>query len=764
MRKPCDYLRLYLNGVEQKNISGNQDWALCSVTIESSIDDLRLSYGKDGSTARDNDCGWVKDISVVPFEGTVRTVTADSNCQDVDSYNVYVVDGYTFEAMPPIARYGYSFLGFFTAADGGEQVTVPCTLASNATFYAHWVKAVDFEATGSKNNDADAYDPSDDVGWFVLDDGITWHSGAIGDSTNSWARFTLKRPGILSFKWKVSSEGSDYLRFYVDGVEQTGGISGDKDWADVSWTGDDSRNHVVELRYSKDGSQFRGQDCGWVKDVVFTPLEDVLAINLDLNYDGAEAVEPRYVKRGNAFDVDEIPDIPRPGYALLGWFTDAIGGEQVTTIGAVTAGANLYARWVKTSDFEYTMDNTSHKGSLNWTLFEKPQDGFEAGTWRTGPIGDNQETWIETTVDGPCTVFFKWKVSSEDGFDYLRFYVGEEQKAETSGDKTNQWELVSCEIASSGPHVVKWMYHKDRSTAHYQDCGWVKDFVVTKGGNPYTVTWMNGSVAVETDENVGPGDTPSYDSALPTKAATAQFYYDFAGWTPEFELVSSNTTYTAVYKTTLRSYDVVWQDDDGTQLDATNIVYGATPEYHGATPTKAATAQYTYTFTGWSPAITSVTGPATYTATFSQAVNLNNLTGDFTAADGDVLTGTTAHNVSIPGGATVTVNGVSITGAGGGATPAAPSFSDGGEAVTTKFTKGTGNTWTLTAWGEIANDASGTAVADGQIKVYRGNEVNNISTPVTPTEMTKKSAVKVEMKVTAPTDAEKQFFKIKFGE
>ncbi|MEE1184228.1 MAG: T9SS type A sorting domain-containing protein [Paludibacteraceae bacterium] len=54
----------------------------------------------------------------------------------------------------------------------------------------------------------------------------------------------------------------------------------------------------------------------------------------------------------------------------------------------------------------------------------------------------------------------------------------------------------------------------------------------------------------------------------------------------------------------------------GTELQRSNVTYGETPKYNGATPKKAATAEFTYTFAGWSPAITMVEGAQTYTATF----------------------------------------------------------------------------------------------------------------------------------------------------
>lgn len=68
------------------------------------------------------------------------------------------------------------------------------------------------------------------------------------------------------------------------------------------------------------------------------------------------------------------------------------------------------------------------------------------------------------------------------------------------------------------------------------------------------------------------------------------------------------------------SYDIVWRDEDGTVLATDSVAFGTVPSYGGATPTKEQDAQYVYTFAGWNAPVVAVSGPATYTATYSAAL------------------------------------------------------------------------------------------------------------------------------------------------
>ena len=66
---------------------------------------------------------------------------------------------------------------------------------------------------------------------------------------------------------------------------------------------------------------------------------------------------------------------------------------------------------------------------------------------------------------------------------------------------------------------------------------------------------------------------------------------------------------------TAKTYTITFKNDDGTVLKSSKVAYGKTPTAP-ANPTKASDGQYSYTFTGWTPAIKKVTGTATYTATY----------------------------------------------------------------------------------------------------------------------------------------------------
>jgi hypothetical protein len=143
---------------------------------------------------------------------------------------------------------------------------------------------------------------------------------------------------------------------------------------------------------------------------------------------------------------------------------------------------------------------------------------------------------------------------------------------------------------------------------------------------------MNGEVELQSSE-VEYGEMPVYNGDTPTRDATAQYTYTFDGWSPEVVAVTGNAIYMAQFEATVKSYTITWLMDDDTEIDQTVVEYGQTPSH--ADPIKEATAEWTYTFTGWDAEIVAVTGEATYKATFDSVHNFYTIT--FKDEDGSVL-------------------------------------------------------------------------------------------------------------------------------
>lgn len=150
----------------------------------------------------------------------------------------------------------------------------------------------------------------------------------------------------------------------------------------------------------------------------------------------------------------------------------------------------------------------------------------------------------------------------------------------------------------------------------------------------------------------------SYSLPLPTKD-----HHRFLGWfttrSGGTEINNSGTWLsTKSYETfyahwEINRYSVTWKNGNVT-LSTETYNYGDIPSYKGAEPTKEESAQYTYTFSGWSPTISAVVSNTTYTAVFNSVtkkytVTWKNYDGTVLETDTDVPYGTMpSYNGDIP--------------------------------------------------------------------------------------------------------------------
>ena len=245
---------------------------------------------------------------------------------------------------------------------------------------------------------------------------------------------------------------------------------------------------------------------------------------------------------------------------------------------------NQWRKWVASDCF--TIDKTDNS---NWKYYIKPA------------------AYVQVTSNQPDAN--KLHHDAETG---LRNFVWDEN--------CYWWEVVTTPTAEGYYRSINADHNGDYNYYYYDTaaaCWKIKKI---------TVTWnIEGST---TNYSVGYGTKPEWLGANPTKTSSSSNYvWRWDGWTmgsdatvlanSDLPIVKENTTFTAHFYEKYYEYNITFKNDDGTVLDSRNWNKGTTPSYEG-TPTKNPTAAETYEFNGtWSPAITPVSGSATYVANYT---------------------------------------------------------------------------------------------------------------------------------------------------
>ena len=98
---------------------------------------------------------------------------------------------------------------------------------------------------------------------------------------------------------------------------------------------------------------------------------------------------------------------------------------------------------------------------------------------------------------------------------------------------------------------------------------------------------------------------------------TAEYTYVFSWWINDcWEEFTWTCTVTAEFSRTVNTYTITFKNEDGAELYSWEFEYWTMPTYSWSTPVKAATTQYTYAFSWWTPELAEVTWDMTYTAEF----------------------------------------------------------------------------------------------------------------------------------------------------
>lgn len=114
-------------------------------------------------------------------------------------------------------------------------------------------------------------------------------------------------------------------------------------------------------------------------------------------------------------------------------------------------------------------------GASPWVITNSlPFEGVYSA--KSGVITDSQSSELEITFNvlANDSISFYKKVSSEDSYDFLRFYIDGTQLGEWSGN--SGWVRIAFPV-TTGNHTFKWTYEKDNSVSEGSDCAWI-DYIL----------------------------------------------------------------------------------------------------------------------------------------------------------------------------------------------------------------------------------------------------------------------------------------------
>ena len=243
----------------------------------------------------------------------------------------------------------------------------------------------------------------------------------------------------------------------------------------------------------------------------------------------------------------------------------------------------------------------------------------------------DQFAWILNTTNGTTSNSGAW--SRTDGYPIFAtednkaiYKVVFNDDAVTSNRYTNYKGQVSFpeDPEPAEGYIFSGWYNTDeikvKPTTVFTADQTVKAIYTDASDIFWTITFYNAAPAdtVLESKSYQHGSIVAYGGVAPTLASTAQFTYTFKGWNIEPTNAVEDFEYHAVYDSTVRSYAITFNNYDDSKIESATFEYGKMPSC-SKTPTRKATAEWTYSHKGWKPALDYVTEAAIYTAIYDSS-------------------------------------------------------------------------------------------------------------------------------------------------
>lgn len=228
-------------------------------------------------------------------------------------------------------------------------------------------------------------------------------------------------------------------------------------------------------------------------------------------------------------------------------FVQIDGGQEITATYPVIVSGN--APVGSLADFAFQIASGAYQASKNFTSkIGLVIEDFETGSFSQFPWtnGGNQ-SWQVTNVDpysgtysaksgaiggsqnsalilqydvvNSDSISFYLKVSSENNYDWLRFYIGTTKMGQWSG--STQWTKVTYPVAA-GAVTFKWEYSKDVSVNSGSDCAWIDDIILP--ASVTTTAWAGNDMTICSNSTAQlNGTATSYNSLIWSTSGTGIF-------------------------------------------------------------------------------------------------------------------------------------------------------------------------------------------------------------------------------------------------
>ena len=406
-------------------------WKVKTYSYTIPVSELSIHcYDKGGANLRFAQIG----IAADEPEGDYYTVTfdwgydADGTGDNKRTYET-VESNANVAAPGQMDRKGYTFDGWFTAAEDGEKVDFPVTVTDDVVYYAHWTKD---QETPTQKTDVQV--------WYYYGESVKVQGDAVEAQdrtsqmiTDSWVA-GLK---TMDFYKGSDTETFEYGGFEIQSVKDGGG------WGDP----------IYELNGPLDLTGLASVRIHLTYNKVTAP------ITYHSNFD-PDATYRKFVdKTGDNAYAYTVLDYPatglnaRTGYTFQGW-SETPGGEATISAGssqtATEAGQALYAVWTK--DQVTPPEPGAEKTSVQvWHYYSED------------PVAGNNVEPLERTSDVITTAWV-------NGLNTMDLYAGGDKdcfaysgfELFTKNDGENEWSdavyavdgsLVLTDVASVKIHL-----------------------------------------------------------------------------------------------------------------------------------------------------------------------------------------------------------------------------------------------------------------------------------------------------------------------